>query len=782
MATTSRAEEENLFQEASQMDVDAEERVELFATPLVSPSVTPIVVRNVVVRKATLSAKAEIMLKKNVEELLVPKSMQAALGDELDDHGKGAVSVAGGEDMSILPHATPAQPVGGEDTSTVNSPLSDSTGSVSADSSITPVPVLVVGSRVKVFNRGHGVVLFVGEDPVAKTTVREHDVWYGVILDNAKGTNDGSSDGIRFFCCPENHGVLVQRDQLKEVSMDADELTLKMILGGGIVTENKLARLSIFKLAIFICSKDWNAVSTSDMRKADYVAMALKFMVPALPDSQILAPYVSQHLPEHTPLPEDSAHESTLAPEEGAQIVDQLVVADAFSINSVESAQAGVLNQLSAPNAEVSQRTAASVNADGRVDMSLEMLSQPLEPNRAGALLGLKNVMIKAEAGIRGNMGMAEVYRMALDEIGALLATVDPVHVGQKGMNGATFINNMALGAASSVGLAPFGVYGITKPNVGGKAVRWADSVDMPSASASDASAANAPVGCPGAKSVLNAVDAGMWIEGTVTVGSGNLARGGDGGENSKCGEISAALSGEKFMFLRKDWYRDLKKGDRVKFHVQEHTCPETKLKSKQAVRMHLLGPLALKGQAPAAEATTTYAQVLQAFLPAASEPAFNAVAGPKAGASTLVKGVVSKITDDNFGVITGVEGGAKEFIFYRKGSSRYYGLQLDDQVTFRAVKEVSCQRAVGISKTSLDLRSKITLPTKDLRGKIKPLKNSVQLPTSATASLEMASRMEPAETSNVELKVMLGKLMELLALRADLVVTGPLTPAPSSQ
>lgn len=60
-----------------------------------------------------------------------------------------------------------------------------------------------VGGRVKVTGRGVGTLLFYG-----KTQFQNGD-WCGVWLDEARGKNDGSVNGTRYFKCPSNHGVFV---------------------------------------------------------------------------------------------------------------------------------------------------------------------------------------------------------------------------------------------------------------------------------------------------------------------------------------------------------------------------------------------------------------------------------------------------------------------------------------------------------------------------------------------------------------------------------------------
>ncbi|KQK85522.1 dynactin subunit 1-like protein [Amazona aestiva] len=67
---------------------------------------------------------------------------------------------------------------------------------------------LKVGSRVEVIGKGHrGTVAYVG------ATLFATGKWVGVILDEAKGKNDGTVQGRRYFTCEENHGIFVRQSQ-----------------------------------------------------------------------------------------------------------------------------------------------------------------------------------------------------------------------------------------------------------------------------------------------------------------------------------------------------------------------------------------------------------------------------------------------------------------------------------------------------------------------------------------------------------------------------------------
>jgi len=63
------------------------------------------------------------------------------------------------------------------------------------------LPGFKVGQLVLIGQKMAGVVQFVGQ------TMFAPGVWIGVKLDLAKGTNDGSMDGIRYFTCEPSHGL-----------------------------------------------------------------------------------------------------------------------------------------------------------------------------------------------------------------------------------------------------------------------------------------------------------------------------------------------------------------------------------------------------------------------------------------------------------------------------------------------------------------------------------------------------------------------------------------------
>lgn len=77
---------------------------------------------------------------------------------------------------------------------------------MSSDGGGRPVKV---GSLVEVIGKGQrGTVAYIG------TTLFASGKWVGVILDEAKGKNDGTVQGKRYFTCDENRGIFVRQSQV----------------------------------------------------------------------------------------------------------------------------------------------------------------------------------------------------------------------------------------------------------------------------------------------------------------------------------------------------------------------------------------------------------------------------------------------------------------------------------------------------------------------------------------------------------------------------------------
>ncbi|XP_030285938.1 dynactin subunit 1-like isoform X5 [Sparus aurata] len=69
-----------------------------------------------------------------------------------------------------------------------------------------------IGSVVEVIGKGQrGTVAYIG------ATLFASGKWVGVILNEAKGKNDGTVQGKKYFTCEENHGIFVRQSQLQVV-------------------------------------------------------------------------------------------------------------------------------------------------------------------------------------------------------------------------------------------------------------------------------------------------------------------------------------------------------------------------------------------------------------------------------------------------------------------------------------------------------------------------------------------------------------------------------------
>ncbi|XP_029315847.1 dynactin subunit 1 isoform X2 [Cottoperca gobio] len=85
---------------------------------------------------------------------------------------------------------------------------------MSSDGGGRPVKV---GSPVEVIGKGQrGTVAYIGN------TLFASGKWVGVILDEAKGKNDGTVQGKRYFTCEENRGIFVRQSQIQLFDDGAD--------------------------------------------------------------------------------------------------------------------------------------------------------------------------------------------------------------------------------------------------------------------------------------------------------------------------------------------------------------------------------------------------------------------------------------------------------------------------------------------------------------------------------------------------------------------------------
>lgn len=87
-----------------------------------------------------------------------------------------------------------------------------------------------MGSLVEVIGKGQrGTVAYIGN------TLFASGKWVGVILDEAKGKNDGTVQGKRYFTCEENHGIFVRQSQVtrelfSDCALPSSVFTLKMFI------------------------------------------------------------------------------------------------------------------------------------------------------------------------------------------------------------------------------------------------------------------------------------------------------------------------------------------------------------------------------------------------------------------------------------------------------------------------------------------------------------------------------------------------------------------------
>lgn len=71
---------------------------------------------------------------------------------------------------------------------------------------------------VEVIGKGQrGTVAYIG------ATLFAAGKWVGVILNEAKGKNDGTVQGKRYFTCEENHGIFVRQSQVSHHTGREDE-------------------------------------------------------------------------------------------------------------------------------------------------------------------------------------------------------------------------------------------------------------------------------------------------------------------------------------------------------------------------------------------------------------------------------------------------------------------------------------------------------------------------------------------------------------------------------
>lgn len=74
-----------------------------------------------------------------------------------------------------------------------------------------------INDRITLKNNMHGVVRYIG--PVSG----RNEEWVGIELDEAKGSNNGTVNGTRYFYCQEKHGLFVKYEKLTRKMKNVDE-------------------------------------------------------------------------------------------------------------------------------------------------------------------------------------------------------------------------------------------------------------------------------------------------------------------------------------------------------------------------------------------------------------------------------------------------------------------------------------------------------------------------------------------------------------------------------
>ncbi|XP_013412801.1 dynactin subunit 1 isoform X3 [Lingula anatina] len=75
-----------------------------------------------------------------------------------------------------------------------------------------------IGTKVEVIGKGVvGTVAYIG------ATLFSSGKWVGVILDDAKGKNNGTVQGKKYFTCEDNHGIFVRQSQIAPIDGSSGE-------------------------------------------------------------------------------------------------------------------------------------------------------------------------------------------------------------------------------------------------------------------------------------------------------------------------------------------------------------------------------------------------------------------------------------------------------------------------------------------------------------------------------------------------------------------------------
>ena len=91
--------------------------------------------------------------------------------------------------------------------------LSDNNNNVQATTiDNTKLQSLKVGNKVKIKTKGDGLIKFIGT-----THFSNGKTVYGIELNSAVGTGDGSKDGKQYFLCKPQHGIFCQQTHIESV-------------------------------------------------------------------------------------------------------------------------------------------------------------------------------------------------------------------------------------------------------------------------------------------------------------------------------------------------------------------------------------------------------------------------------------------------------------------------------------------------------------------------------------------------------------------------------------
>ena len=92
---------------------------------------------------------------------------------------------------------------------------------------------LTIGDEV-MWSQQKGIIKFIGplqrkrKRTGSTNTVHLESVWYGIELDEAVGHHDGVYQNVRYFECPEKHGIIVKAEQIKKSQLSSSPLSMPM--------------------------------------------------------------------------------------------------------------------------------------------------------------------------------------------------------------------------------------------------------------------------------------------------------------------------------------------------------------------------------------------------------------------------------------------------------------------------------------------------------------------------------------------------------------------------